>query len=136
MHRNSPKITAAAFVILILSGCSPQETARLLGIGLTHFKASGKTYTQIIDQDFFSTYSRTIDILSAMEAVSYRKNRKRGYIVASNFSKSYGGRCIPSTEVAIFFSEVGSNRTKVEVSSLNFSLADFVSQQLFSQLQP
>lgn len=135
MQRRIQKVTVVFFAISLILGCSPQETARVLGFGVGRFKSRGKTYTQVIDKDFFSTYNKTLDILSAMEAVSYRKNRKRGFIVASNFSKSYGGRCIPSTEVAIFFSEVDYDRTKVEVASLNFSLADFVAQHIFSQLQ-
>lgn len=121
--------------VLVISGCSPQETARILGVGVSRFKQAGKTHSTVIDKDLFSIFNKTVEIFNSMGATVYRQSVRGGYIIASNFSESYEGRCIPSTEVAVFFREVELTKTQVEVSSLNFSLSEFVAQQLFAQLQ-
>lgn len=120
--------------IVFLISCSPKETARVLGFNISGFRHNAKINTQIVDKDVFSTYNKTLAILAEMEAVVYRKSIRKGFIIATNFSRSYSGRCLDSTEVAIFFNEVERRKTKLEVSSLNFALADFVARQLFSRL--
>ncbi len=123
------------FLTCFLFSCSPFETARVLGFGLKSLKDNGKTHVQTIDKDFFTTYKETNYILQEMQAIVIRKSRKRGYIVANNFNRSFDERCLSSTEVGIFLSEDGLSKTQVKISSLNFSLSDFVAEKIFTELK-
>jgi hypothetical protein len=123
------------FLVFCFLACSPAETARVLGFGVKPFKNNGKMHTQTIDQDFFTTYKQIETILREMSATIYRSSSKKGYIVANNFHTSFQDRCLSSTEVGIFLSEDGLDKTQVEISSLNFSLSDFVAEKIFTELK-
>ncbi len=119
------------FVFLLFSlGCSPFELTRLLGAGTKVFKNQGKVYSKTFDKDFFSCYRQITQGLKEMSVFPYRGSQKQGFLVANCFNKAFA-QCDSATEVAIFFTELDKLKTKVEVSSLNYSLAEFVASKLF-----
>ena len=118
-------------VFLLFSlGCSPLELSRLVGVGTRCFREQGKVYSKVFDTDFFSCYAQITQRLKEMGASPYRGSRKKGFLVAANFTKVFP-QCSESTEVAIFFTELESLKTQVEVASLNYSLAEFIALELF-----
>ncbi|MBN3039603.1 MAG: hypothetical protein JW867_00575 [Candidatus Omnitrophica bacterium] len=126
------------FYLLILSfliGCSPRETARVLGIGVSPFKTSGKIHSKVVDKDIFTAYRDTERLLRDLTATPYRGSASKGFMVVRDFSFSYGGRCPDSTEVAVFFEEVDATKTQIQVSSLNYGLSDFVAEKIFEGVQ-
>lgn len=119
--------------LLFLVGCSPFEFARLLGTGTRPFK-EGRTYSKIFEKDLYTSYDEVILILRKMGTRFIRGRRDKGFIVSSNFNDYYRF-CIESTEVAVFFNELEKNKTRVKVASLNYSLAEFIAQQVFNGLE-
>lgn len=125
-------------ITLILTGCSPIETARVLDMTVRPFKTNGKIYSQDIPKDAYSCYQETIHLFEEMEATPLRGTPEKGFIVAIGFDKSFGKRCSDTTEVAVFFTPVNFGKdtplTKVEVSALNYPLSKFVAEKLFPAL--
>ncbi len=124
----------AALLILII-GCGPLEIARLLGVGTRQFIEKGKINLEEIEADISTCYKETFEVLQEMGAKPYRGNVGRKFIVAFGFHKSYGRKCINTTEVAFFFRELEENKTQVEISSLNYGLSDFIAKKIFSKLK-
>ena len=69
-----------------------------------------------------------------MKASFYRGGRKEGFLVTTGF-KGIFPQCNESTEVAIFFTELEGFKTRVEVASLNYSLAEFAASRIFNCLE-
>ena len=113
--------------------CSGQETRRLLGMGTDAFRQQGQTQAYTFNHSLDTCYERTLGFIKGLGATHYRGTKQKQFIVAMNFSDSFG-QCHPATEVAIFFTALGENRTRVEISSLNHSLAEFVSEKLLETL--
>jgi len=123
------------FIFLVfLVGCSPLEFVRLIGAGTERFREAGKTYTKEVDLDLPSCYKRISLELRDIGVSFYRGSQEEGFIVVNNFVKIFP-QCSESTEVAIFFTELDSSKVKVEVISLNYSLAEAVSLKIFDCLE-
>ena len=106
---------------------------RLLGVGLRRFREEGKIYTEAFNTDLPFCYGITVEELSKVGASFYRGSQEEGFIVFINFVKAFP-QCNASTEVAIFFTELESSKTQVEIASLNYSLAEFIASELFNDL--
>ena len=130
---NRVKRIIVVFLLFFL-GCSPLEISRLLGAGTRPFKEQGKVYAKIFDSDFFSCYEQITRDLKEMQTSFYRGSREQSFIVVTHFNGVFA-QCSEATEVAIFFTEVDKVKTKVEVTSLNYSLAEFVASKLFDDLE-
>ena len=116
--------------LLFFVGCSPLEISRLFGAGLRPFRERGKIYTKAFDEDLSSCYGRIAQKLREMEASFYRGSQEEGFLVVTNFVKVFP-QCNTSTEVAIFFTELENFKTRVEVASLNYLLAEFIASEFF-----
>lgn len=120
------------FILMVFFvGCAPLEWARLFGMGVRRFRRQGKTYSKVYQQDFFSTYEEVTKGLKELKASFYRGTRKEGFLIAINFAGVFA-QCNDSTEVAVFFTEMDKLKTRVEISSLNYSLAEFVASEIFN----
>ncbi|MCF7908498.1 MAG: hypothetical protein K9L86_06485 [Candidatus Omnitrophica bacterium] len=133
---NKRKITGAVMLLFsfLCLACSPFEVVRLFGVGTKPFKEKGKIYTKTINKSFFESYDLVVDSFGQMQANFYRGSRKDGFIIFTNFNVSFP-QANASTEVAVFLSESGPNNTQIQVSSLNYSLSDFVAEELFKSLE-
>jgi len=118
--------------LLIIVGCSPLETARIMGVGTKPFKEHGKVYTRIIDCDFFSCYDKIYQKFQEIGAHYYRGSRQKSFLVFTNLNSAFK-QCSESTEVAVFFEDLAPLKTEVKISSLNFSLAEFIAEKVFQE---
>ncbi len=127
-----------AILVLSLFGCGMAETMRLFGFSLKPFKTQGKIYEKEVDRQLSEVFEDTVETLKDMKVTIHRKNLKQRYIVAFDFHHAYGSRTSASTEVAVFFEkldfEKGYPVTRVNVSSLNYGLSEFVSEKIFQAL--
>ncbi len=121
-------------IFIFLTSCSPLETARLTGIGLRPFKTKGKVYSQTFEKDLVTCYKKTEKIIKSFEALLYRGSPKKGFIVSMGYNEIFPAASY-STEVALFFTGVDENKTKIEISSLNHNLSEFISQKIFEELK-
>ena len=120
--------------LLCFMGCSPLEFSRLIGVGTERFREAGKIYTKDFNLDLASCYRRICLELRDMEASFYRGSQEEGFVVVTNFGKVLP-QCSSSTEIAIFFTELGSYKVRVEVISLNYAVAEAVSLKIFDCLE-
>lgn len=120
--------------LIFFAGCSPVEFSRLFGVGLRPFRERGMVYAQTFDQDLSSCYEKINKKLRKVGASFYRGSQKQGFLVVTNFTKVFP-QSSASTEVAIFFTEIENLKVQVEVASLNYSLAEFISSEIFNYLE-
>jgi hypothetical protein len=105
---------------------------RFLGISLEKFKNEEPgRFSRIITVSKKECFNKSLEILKTFEARVTRKSLKKGYITAFDFSKSFHGYCLDSTEVCIFITEIENGEINVEVVSNNSLLANEFSVKLF-----
>jgi len=105
-----------------------------MGVGTRPFHEKGKVHSATFTRNYFLCYDNTLTILKELQASFYRGQRRKNFIIAYGFDQVVP-QCSESTEVAIFFTELGAFKTKVEVSSLNYYLSEFVSTKIFNGLK-
>ncbi|MDD3295734.1 MAG: hypothetical protein PHU64_00045 [Candidatus Omnitrophica bacterium] len=128
-------IKKCAFIVfLFFLGCSPVEISRLFGVGTAPFKTEGKIYSFTCNQDIFTCYNEIEEGLKSLKVDFYRGSRRKNFIIATNFNRVFPS-CSSSTEVAVFFTETGKLKTKVEVSSLNHNLSEFAAAALWDYFE-
>lgn len=118
---------------IFVAGCAPAEIARLVGVGVEPFKQEGKVYSETFPKSIDACYNGVLELFEEINAKPYRGSLKKGFLVALNFQDSYK-KCGTTTEAAVFFQAIGPQETLVEVSSQNYSLSEFVAQQVFNKL--
>ncbi len=134
MKKNKTKyIIFLISLLFFVSGCSPYEIARLTGIGVKPFRTKGKIYSQDFNKTIIDCYHQVEGFIEKLEAISYRGSPSKGFLVSFGYNKALPS-VSHSTEVAIFFNWLDENKTKIEVSSLNYDLSKFVSEKIFQEL--
>ncbi|MDR2191491.1 MAG: hypothetical protein LBO62_01225 [Endomicrobium sp.] len=78
-------------------------------------------------------FDKSIVILNELLARITRKNYKKGYIIAFDFSKTFD-YCLDSTEAGIFIEELEESKVKVVVICNNSMLAKNFSNKFFEML--
>ncbi|MBU2473564.1 MAG: hypothetical protein KKG91_02410, partial [Candidatus Omnitrophica bacterium] len=73
-------------------------------------------------------------IFGGLKASFYRGSRQKGLAIFTNLNVSFP-QANSSTEVAVFFSEIGPKKTEIKISSLNHHLSEFVAEELFKSLE-
>lgn len=116
--------------LLFFVSCAPLEISRLLGVGTRPFREQGKVYSKVFDKDFFSCYAQITKRLKKMGVSFYRGRKKKNFLITTGFNNIFS-QCSESTEVAIFFTEIENLKTRVEVASLNYSLAEVAASKIF-----
>ena len=116
--------------LLFFVSCAPLEISRLLGVGTRPFREQGKVYSKVFDMDYFSCYGQITQKLKKMGVSFYREGKKEGFLITTGFNNIFP-QCNESTEVAIFFIELENLKTRVEVASLNYSLAEVAASKIF-----
>jgi len=122
-------ICVLCFVILI-SGCaSIKEIARgFAGVSTKVLEENRKTaITKTFNYDYFTCYTKTLDILKCMQAYIYTQSIKK-HIIAIYVSGE------DTTPVGLFFKEIDATNTQVEVSSPSTYAKEFISGKVFSVL--
>jgi uncharacterized protein YceK len=127
------KVLVILIVIFLFSGCaSIKECAKeILGSSTKSLEeAREKGVSQTFDLDYASIFDKTIGILKGMNAYIHIRDRQKGVIVAMEFP-GYTN----TTDIGIFFTAIGSNQTKLEISSRSSGLLYYASDKIFSRLR-
>lgn len=122
------KFIAVMAMITLLPGC-----AVLFGSDVQGLSEVREEHVKVFDKDAAYCYERTRFLLTKWGAVAYDRIRNE-YIVAMELEKIFPS-CINTTELGIFFTEVGPHRTEVKVTSLNYNLSQYVAKRLFADLE-
>ena len=121
------KIIVIFAVIAPLSGCA------LFGSDVQGLSEIKEAYTRTFDKNASTCYELTTKALAKWKTVVFQQN-KDDYIVAIEFEKVFRS-CINTTELGIFFTETGPNKTEVKVTSLNYNLSQFIAPYLFNYIE-
>lgn len=121
------------FIILSwnLSGCAcVKEAARgFAGISTKALEEARKNaQVKTFRQDYFSCYTKVLDILQQIGSHVYSQNIKK-HMIAIYVSGE------DTTAVGIFFKEIDKNSTQVEVSSPSTFAKEMISLKVFSALE-
>lgn len=121
---------AILLCLFLFVGCqSLKEAAK--GIAGTSTKELEKgrasAIAQNFDYDYFTCFTRTLDILKEAGAYIYSQDIKKHMIAVYISEKD-------TTPVGIFFKEVSPGSVQVEVSSSSTYAKELISKQLFQAL--
>jgi len=114
----------------VLWGCATiKETGKgLLGISTRSLeKARVDAIIKTFHYDYFTCYTKTLDILKGMDAYIYMQNIKK-HMTAIYISEE------DTTPVGLFFKEIDATNTQVEISSPSTYAKEFLAKNVFSVL--
>lgn len=127
------KLIICLLAAMVLAGGCAGVGECLRGFWGTSTRALEKARKDAITKDFrydyFSCYTRTLDILQKIKAYVYAKDINK-QMIAFYVSEN------DTTSVAIFFREIGKNNTRLEVSSLSQYAKELIASKVFSALDP
>lgn len=105
-----------------ISGCA------MMGITQWQLQHQKVKYSKSFDKDVRYCYKTTKDFLDKWKAYVWYE-QENSYLIVIKLNKIYKG-CIDTTELGIFFTEEGPQKTQIEVSSGNYNLSKYVSEKL------
>ena len=117
---------------LILSGCSPVETAKVIWGSSTRAleEARADALREEFPLNYDDCFREVLQIAELQKWEIFIKEKRRGLIVVMGVKGA-----VNTTEVGIFFDRIGATRTKVEISSLSSSAKHIVSDIIFEELR-
>jgi len=124
------KTILALTLIILISGCtSLKETYKgFIGVSTKELEAGRQSaIKKTFDYDYFTSFTKVLDILKDMNAYIYDKDIKN-HIIAIYVSQE------DTTPVGIFFKEIGSSATQIEVSSPSKFTKEYIAENLFKAL--
>ena len=120
-------ISIFAFCIFNFMGCALlwEGVKGLAGVSTRALEDNRKTaITKAFNYDYFTCYTKTLDILKSMQAYIYMQSIKKHMIAIYVSEKD-------TTPVGLFFKEIDTANTQVEVSSLSTYAKEFISGKVF-----
>jgi len=122
-------------MLVFLAGCSTVQIGHLFfGLTPNDVKTSEQKYEESFNKSASYCYEKSIEALNAMPANILHRDANQHFIVANKFEMAFP-LCIDTTELGILVTESGENKATVEIASGNYSLAEFVSKELFKKLK-
>ncbi len=118
------------YCFIALLGCATiiEGTKGFMGISTRSLeKARKDAIMKTFNYDYFTCYTKTLDILKSMGAYVYMQSIKK-HMIAIYVSES------DTTTVGLFFKEVDSANIQVEVSSPSTYAKEFIAGKVFSAL--
>ncbi|MGB2705307.1 MAG: hypothetical protein WBC74_00380 [Candidatus Omnitrophota bacterium] len=122
-------------LLVFLCGCSAMQIRQIfLGMSAEDVENSEKKYAKTLDLDAAYCYKTALKSVKDMQARTIHEKPEEYFIVANRFDKAYT-LCIDTTELGILIVPLEDDKSRIEVASGNYSLARFVSEELFRKLQ-
>ena len=123
-------------VTIVLSGCALTELRQeVFGLDKCDVLNAEMQHKSLFSVDKDVLFDRIVDALKGMNASIYGKDKKNHFIIAMRFDRSFR-KCIDTTEVGIIIESPDNGLSEVIVHSGNYSLAKYVANKLFSQIDP
>ncbi|MDD5644424.1 MAG: hypothetical protein PHO00_03100 [bacterium] len=118
------------------SGCSPLEgSKKILGISTEALETYDVRFADTFNVPHGECFAKTETFIKTeMHARIFLKDRDKKHIVALDFREAFP-TCLEMTEVGFFFYREDTDKTKIEVVSLNSTLSGFVADELRKYLQ-
>lgn len=123
-------IALLGYCVVVLLGCATiiEGAKGFMGISTKALeKARKDAVIMTFNYDYFTCYTKTLDILKLMGAYIYVQNIKK-HMIAIYVSEA------DTTPVGLFFKEIDAANTQVEVSSPSTYAKEFISGKLSSVL--
>lgn len=113
-----------------LVGCAAitECTKSIAGVSTKSLERARKdAIVKTVNYDYFTAYTKTLDILKQSNAYIYKQDIKK-HLIAIYVSGE------DTTPVGLFFKELEATRTQIEVSSPSTSAKELIAGKLFSNL--
>lgn len=124
------KRTVLLLAIVILSGCTMAQTRQeLLGLSENDIRANKKRFVGEVVLPAGECYDKLIAYLTANGAVIIRSESNERILIASSFEGIYPN-CINTTQAGIIVKESGSLKSRLEIVSGNYFLAEALASKL------
>ncbi len=117
--------------LVFLSGCAfvSEKIKRIEGVSIAPLEdARGRAAVKTINYDYFSCYTRSLDILKNAGSYVYAKGLKKD-LIAIYVSE------LDTTPVGLFFTEKGKDSTQLEIASPSDYARDLISKKVFEELE-
>lgn len=132
MGRLKVKIWFIVTVLLLsTAGCATlkEGAKRVMGISTKELEKGRKNaLVKEMPYDYFTTYTKTLDILKQLNFYIYEQNIKR-HMIAIYISEA------DTTPVGLFFKELDANRTQMEFSSPSTYAKEYVLGKISSAFE-
>ena len=92
-------------------------------------KAREKAIVRTYDQDYWQVFREAIKAVDKKRYLIFKKDEVKGYMVLMRIAGS-----VNTTEVGVFFVELGEKQTRLEISSLSTNAKRIVAKNLFHLL--
>lgn len=126
---------AAAFIVLIsflsVSGCATvkEGAKQVIGISTKELENSRKdAIVRDMRYDYFSAYTKTLDILKGLNFYIYEQNIKK-HMIAIYISQA------DTTPVGMFFKELDADKTRIEFASPSTYAKEYVAAKVSSAFE-
>lgn len=120
-----------AFCILNLMGCAAltEGVKGIAGISTKSLEEARKdAIVKDFNYDYFTCYTRTLDVLKKTGAYIYTQDIKK-HLIAIYVSEQ------DTTPVGLFFKEIDRANTQIEVSSPSIYAKELIATRVFSALE-
>lgn len=132
--RKNHKLLACAVIVsaAFFGGCAVvgggQEALKTVWGSSTRQleKARDKAISKTYDKNYWDVFKAAVRAVNKKEYVIFKRDEVRGYMVLMGIHGS-----VNTTEVGMFFVELGEGQTKVEFSSLSTNAKRIASKNLF-----
>ena len=123
-------------MLIFLSGCVSLENLPDYIAG-TYVRqpaeGTGGRYIKTFDSAYEVLFDKAAERVEEIGGRIRYKSKRKGVIIAWYFDEVYR-RCIDTTKVTVYFKEITSGKTQIDVACGNYGLARFVSEKLFPKL--
>lgn len=121
--------------VFFVFGCSGYQIKQMtLGMSASDVEKFSKKYEKIFTQTKDYCFDKSLAALKRLDTDITKRKRKDGFILASGFDHSFEP-AIDTTEVGILIKPIDQKNTKVTVVSDSGILAEFVSKEVFKDIQ-
>ncbi len=122
-------------LILVSSGCvvvnGGQEAVKTVWGSSTRAleKARASASTKVYDKGYWDVFRAAVKAAGKKDYTIFKRDEVKGYMVIMNIRGS-----VNTTEVGVFFVELGETQTRVEISSLSTNARRIAAKNLFHLL--
>lgn len=124
-------VVGCLFLAVLLGGCAGMRGGirSIAGTSTKEIENSrGRSIKKVFKYDYFSCYAKTQDILRRIGAYIYAEDKKQD-LIAIYVSKK------DTTPVGLFFQDIDSIHTQIEVCSPSTFARDLIAEKIFASLE-
>ncbi|MEA3490128.1 MAG: hypothetical protein U9R44_07315 [Candidatus Omnitrophota bacterium] len=133
MKKTAYALISFSLLAFLACGCASGSfnLRSLAGINIADLeKARDKGKIKTVSLPYDTAFDKVLEILEKNKLTAFRKNRRKGYIIAIGFPKQE-----TTTRVGIFFARLDDKNTEITLSSLSSTCLSKAENIIFGELE-